>query len=506
MVEREGVVEGQLVELRDRQVLEEPPRGAAIVGFVKAAVAAVQDVVGVAGHERHRVVVAVLVLLGNAHERPAAVGRHHQARIHLVDPVEGVRVGEDLLVVVRAGAAADERIALLEALASVRRAVEAALVGCRLDRGVDDPRVDGRHREANLPDVARGQADGELAPRLAGVLALVDGRLRAAAHEGGDGAPALVGGRVQDVGVRRVHLGGGDTRVLRNGERHRPGLAAVGRLVEASVPSRRPERSLGRDEHDRRVSRVDQDAGDVLGVLQPHVRPRLAAVQALVDAVAVADVAPAHVLAGADPDGFGIRRVERDAPDRVRRLIVEDRRPGGARVPGLPHAARSNRDVPGGPSLRVNRNVADAARHDGGADVAQREAREKLGRDERGWRGRLHRRPGGLGGGRALRRLGLRGLGGLRRPRSLLRLRRGVNPSGCQDDRQRGGRCSESHAHCLLQPRHRGVMYPETRGFIGTPMLPGRARGCSLHRWAKSPTCRCQDRSNGGWSPWVIRG
>ena len=68
----------------------------------------------------------------------------------------------------------------------------------------------------------------------------------------------------------------------------------------------------------------------------------------LVDAVAVADAALAVVLAGADPDDVRVLRIERDAADRVRAFAVEDRRPGGAGVGGLPDAARGHRDVPGG--------------------------------------------------------------------------------------------------------------------------------------------------------------
>ena len=398
VVERQRIVEGQLVELRDGQVLEEAPRLAAVVRFVHAAVAAVEDVVSVARHERHRVVVAVLVLLGHAHERLAAVVRHHQARVHLVDAVERVRVGEDLLVVVRAGAAADERTALLETLALVRRAVEPALVGRGLDRRVDDTRVDRGDGEADLPDVALRQADLELSPRLARVLALVDGRFGAAAHERSHGAPALIRGGIQDVRVRRVHLGRRHARVLRDLERDHPRLPAVSGLVEAALAARRPQRPLRGGIHDERVARIDQDAGDVLRVLEPHVRPRLAAVQALVDAVAVAHVAPAHVFAGAHPHGLGIGRVQRDAPNRVRALRIEDRRPCRAGVLRLPHASRPDRHVPRGAPLRVNDDVADAARHDGRPDVAELEAGEEVGGDERRRRGGLRRRLGGLRG------------------------------------------------------------------------------------------------------------
>ena len=72
-------------------------------------------------------------------------------------------------------------------------------------------------------------------------------------------------------------------------EHLRPGLAAVGGLVEAAVAARRPQRALRGDVDRVAVLRVDDDAADVLGALEADVRPRPAAVLALVDAVAVAD-------------------------------------------------------------------------------------------------------------------------------------------------------------------------------------------------------------------------
>ena len=305
-----------------------------------------------------------------------------QARVHLVDAVEDVRVGEDLLIVVGAGAAADVGIALFPALAPVGRPVEALVLRRGLDRGVDDARVDGGDGQADFADIAGGEPDRELAPGLAGVLAFVDARFGAAADERGDAAAALIGGGVDDVGIGGVELGRSDARVFGDREDEGPGLAAVGGLVEAALAARGPERALGRDVNDVGIARVDQDPADVLGLGEAHVGPGLAAVQALVDAVAEADMASADVLARAHPDGLGIRRVEGDAADRVRRLGVEDRRPGRAGVFGLPDAAGADRDIPRVP-LRVDDDVADPAGHDGRADVAEGQAREELGGEAR---------------------------------------------------------------------------------------------------------------------------
>ncbi len=144
VVEGLGVVEGELVELGHGQVLEKAPRPRRVVRLVDAAVAAVEDVVGVALDEGHGVVVAVLVRLVDAAPGLAAVVRGPEARVHLVDAVEGVGVGEDLLVIVRARAAADVGVALLPALPAVGRPVEPFLLRAGFDRGVPSMRDTAR--------------------------------------------------------------------------------------------------------------------------------------------------------------------------------------------------------------------------------------------------------------------------------------------------------------------------------------------------------------------------
>src|SRR5262249_53482527 len=150
-----------------------------------------------------------------------------------------------------------------------------------------------------------------------------------------------------------------------------PGLAAVGGFVQPAVAAGVPERALGGDVDHVGVARVDDDAADVLRVLQADVAPGLAAVVGAVDAVAVGDAALAVVLRGADPDDVGVLRVEGDGADGVRALVIEDGDPGGAGVAGLPDAARSGRDVIVAGVLRIDREGDDAAGGERGADRAE---------------------------------------------------------------------------------------------------------------------------------------
>src|SRR6185295_12882056 len=297
VVERLVVVEAHAVELRDRQVALEVPARAAVPGLGEAAVAADQQVIGVGGVDPHHVVVDVLVLLAERPEGLAAVLAGLEQHVHGVDAVGIEGIDEQLLIVLRA--VRDVVAALLPTAAGVGRAEEAAGLADGLDDGVDGVRLRRREGEADAPHVLLGQAGGELLPGGAAVGGPVDAALGAAVDQGPDVAAPLVGGGVEHVGVARVHHHVGDAGVLADRQHLLPGLAAVGGLVEAAVAARRPQRALGRHVDGVRVAGIDEDLADVLGTLEPDVLPTLAAVDRLVDAVAVGDAALAVVLAAA---------------------------------------------------------------------------------------------------------------------------------------------------------------------------------------------------------------
>src|SRR5262249_25533373 len=115
------------------------------------------------------------------------------------------------------------------------------------------------------------------------------------------------------------------------------------------------------------------------GPAKADVLPRLAAIVGAVDAIAVADAALAVVLAGADPDGFGVLGVEGDGADGVGALVVEEGVPGGAGVGGLPDPARGDGDVPGGAVLRMNRKRGNASGREGRPEGAQPESADGTG-------------------------------------------------------------------------------------------------------------------------------
>ena len=121
---------------------------------------------------------------------------------------------------------------------------------------------------------------------------------------------------------------------------------------------------------------MDEDASDVPAPLKPHVPPGVSTVDGLVDAVAPAGRLPVLRFAGADPDQVRVRLVEGHVADGARGLVVEDRRPRGAVILGLPDAARARADVE---DLRLRLHhgeVGDAPAHERGPEFAILQVRD----------------------------------------------------------------------------------------------------------------------------------
>ena len=106
-VEGFGVVDRDLVELGHRQVVDEAPGIGVVEGLVQPAVGADQQIVRVVRPKSHCMVVDVLGRIGDRFPAFAAVVGYRGTDVHEIDPVELVRAGVELLVVMRASAAGD---------------------------------------------------------------------------------------------------------------------------------------------------------------------------------------------------------------------------------------------------------------------------------------------------------------------------------------------------------------------------------------------------------------
>src|SRR5207237_8101015 len=109
---------------------------------------------------------------------------------------------------------------------------------------------------------------------------------------------------------------------------------------------------------------------DLVGLLEAHVLPGLAAVGGLVDPVAVGDGVARVVLAGADPDDVAVGRCHADVADGDGGLVVELVVEGDAVVAGLEQAAGGGGDPVGRGVGLEDGDGGDAPAHGGGADAA----------------------------------------------------------------------------------------------------------------------------------------
>ena len=149
----------------------------------------------------------------------------------------------------------------------------------------------------------------------------------------------------QYFGIRRSHRQIAHPNLRPLIERMRPCLAAISRLEHAPLrirPIRVPQCS---DIDDVRVLRIDHDPADLSRFTQPDVRPRLSAVDGLVDPVSRCQIAANVRLACARVNDQRIRRSHRQRSNRRHRLTVEHRNPCQTRICRLPDAAVDRPEV-----------------------------------------------------------------------------------------------------------------------------------------------------------------
>src|SRR4029079_18691883 len=119
---------------------------------------------------------------------------------------------------------------------------------------------------------------------------------------------------------------------------------AIDRLVQTTVGRITPQCAGHRDEYRVAVSLINCNPSDAFRFLQASGRPCFATVGGFVNSIANRHAVARPRFTSADPNVFGILRVECERPDRLHSLFVKYRPIPRSAVVGFPNAATSRTD------------------------------------------------------------------------------------------------------------------------------------------------------------------
>ncbi len=184
------VVDGNAIELDDREIWFVVPCCSAIEALVQSAVAAHEIVVRVVGIDPDGMVIDMLVFFAEVLKRFAAVIRNFQIDIHRVHAIDVLRIAEDLAVVLRAAVCVIAP--LFPRRATIQRPIETTFPVRQFHNCKQHVRVHRRNGKANASHIAGGQTGGQLVPSLSRINGFVDCRLRSPVDQRKDMTPALI--------------------------------------------------------------------------------------------------------------------------------------------------------------------------------------------------------------------------------------------------------------------------------------------------------------------------
>src|SRR6185437_241576 len=124
-----------------------------------------------------------------------------------------------------------------------------------------------------------------------------------------------------------------------------PGFAAIGGAEDAALAVRAIGVAKCSHKNDVWVLGIDDDLANGTGVFQADVGPGLAAVQRLVNAIALSEVAANAGFARAYVKDVGVGLGHGDAADGGGALMVEDGFPAQRAVGGFPDAASGGAEI-----------------------------------------------------------------------------------------------------------------------------------------------------------------
>ena len=340
------VVDVDPVELPGQLVVDRRPGFAAVERHAGAAVIALHHPLRVGGVDPQVVVVAMR--RHDLSEAAAAVGGLPHAQVGHVDRVGMAGIGEHMRVVPGPVHQVAVRGHLHPARPVILRAVQPGLLPLGLHQRPHPPGPHRRNGDADLAQHAVRQAGiaRDLLPGVAAIGGAEQPAARPAAGDVPEIAPRLPEAGEQDARVGGIHR-----------QFHRPGVGvavqhllpvcpAVARAVHAARFVRPEDVAQRRDIDQVGVGRVHQDAPDMPGLAQPHMRPGQPGIGRFVDAVAIRHVQPDRRLAHPGIDDVRVRPRHRD---RAHGGGVEEpvahAAPVHPAIDRLPHPARAGAEI-----------------------------------------------------------------------------------------------------------------------------------------------------------------
>ena len=243
---------------------------------------------------------SVIVAVRNSDlvEQVPAVGGLVGLHVHDVEHIFVARIGDHVHVVPGPLPQAVAGVHQLPRFAAIVGAIESAVRIVGLDQRIDAIRIGGdRHADFSIRPL--GQAVlFEVLPGRASIVRAVEAAARAAAGHAPRSAPRLPERGKKNVGIMRIEGDVDAARVFVFVENFLPGLAAVGGAEDAALGVRAVRMAESRDESDVGIGGIDNDFADGARIVQANVLPGLAAVERLVNAVAVRNVAANAGFAG----------------------------------------------------------------------------------------------------------------------------------------------------------------------------------------------------------------
>ncbi len=213
--------------------------------------------------------------------------------------------------------------------------------GCtvRFDEGINQIRLDRGYRNGYPTErIVLGEPIFQFFPVLPTVLRSIETTSRSSGLKEPGLSPKFPHSCIQNVGVGGIHRQFGTARSIIHIKDPVPGIPSISAFVNPSLLVRVKKVAQGGDIKGLRVFRVNENALNAPGIIEPHVFPILSPVVGDINAISVTYTVPGPGFSGSYPYGIGVVLYDGDIPDGLN-VVVENGFHGGPPVCCFPYAS-----------------------------------------------------------------------------------------------------------------------------------------------------------------------